>query len=93
MTRTVKGVAGKLWTAPGAASGGLGSARAQELIDGRSDGAVAVVEVLARAGLVGIVAVHGHVAAVGVVDAVGLVGGPDQLLDAAALANVGYQLD
>lgn len=73
--------------------GWLCSARAQESIDGRSDGAVAVVEVLARAGLVGIVAVHGHVAAVGVVDAVGLVGGPDQLLDAVALANVGYQLD
>ena len=54
---------------------------------------MAVVEVLAWAGLVGIVAVHGHVAAVGVVDAVGLVGGPDQLLDAVALANVGYQLD
>lgn len=70
-----------------------GSAGAQDLIDGRSDGAVALVEVLARAGLVGVVAVHGHVAAVGVVDAVGLVGRPDQLLDAVALADVGHQLD
>ena len=72
---------------------GLGSAGAQDRIDGRSDGAVALIEILARAGLVGVVAVHGHVAAVGVVDAVGLVGGPDQLLDAVALADVGHQLD
>ena len=93
MTRAVKGVAGKPWTGSGAASGAWVVPEAQDLIDGRSDGAVAVVEVLARAGLVGVVAVHGHVAAVGVVDAVGLVGGPDQLLDAVALADVGHQLD
>ena len=69
------------------------SRHAQDLIDGRSDGAVAFVEVLARAGLVCVVAVHGHVAAVGVVYAVGLAGRPDQLLDAVALADVGHQLD
>jgi hypothetical protein len=54
---------------------------------------VALVEILARAGLVGVVSVDGHVAAVDVVHAVGLVGRPDQLLDAVALADVSHQLD
>ena len=75
------------------ASGVLGGVCAQLGVDGLRDGTVALVEVLARAGLVGVVAVYGHIAAVGVADAVGLVGRPDQLLDAVTLADVRHQLD
>ena len=53
---------------------------------------MAVVEVVARAGFRRIVAMHSHVAAVQMVDAVGLTGRPDQLLDAVSLADVGHEI-
>ena len=56
------------------------------------DLAVAVVEVVARAALGCVVAVHGHIAAVQVVHAVVFAGRPDELLDAVALADVGHEI-
>ena len=67
-------------------------ADAQALVDFLSDGPVALVEILARAGLVCKPAVHGHVLLIHLADQV-LVGLPEQLLDAVALADVDQQVD
>ena len=65
---------------------------AEALVDFGGDLAVAVVEVVARAALIRVVPVHGHVAAVQVVHAVVFSGRPDEALDAVALADVGHEI-
>lgn len=70
-----------------------GVRRAEALVDLGGDFSVPAVEVGARAALVRVVAVDGHVAAVEVVHALVLVRRPDELFDAVPLADVGHEVE
>ena len=65
----------------------------QTFIDFVGDLAVAVIQIIARTGLVRIIAVNGHITAVSVVYAVRLVRRPDQFLNPVSLTDVSHQVD
>lgn len=70
-----------------------GVCRSEALVDLGRDFPVPVVEVIARAALVRVVAVDGHVAAVEVVDALVLVRRPDEHFNAVPLTDVGNEVE